>query len=258
MSVPVRCEACGWRSDRAEPFGTCRECNGAMVHAPRSPRVKQTLEQRFWRYVDKGDGLGCWLWTGAALPKGYGMLGEMRGPAGSRKQAHTYTHRISWELHNGPIPEGLFVCHHCDNPPCVRPEHLFLGTARDNTRDMYKKGRGRKPPPPPNLVGAVFGKLRVVDGVNPRWTLTCECGRRFVRNARYRGELFNRPDCGCGAPEKPLRVLTLAGITRTEAEWARCLGVSRQALDQRLRAGWPLERALASPKTPGTQARRTA
>ncbi len=49
--------------------------------------------------------------------------------------------RVSWEMHNGPIPKGLFICHRCDNPPCVRPDHLFLGTARDNQQDMRQKGR---------------------------------------------------------------------------------------------------------------------
>lgn len=56
-------------------------------------------------------------------------------------------HRASWEIHNGPIPDGLEVCHHCDNPPCVRPDHLFVGTQADNMADMRAKGRGFIPPP---------------------------------------------------------------------------------------------------------------
>jgi len=67
-------------------------------------------------------------------PTGYAMLG--------RKGRKLYAHRVAWEEANGPIPEGMCVLHRCDNPPCVNPEHLFLGTHRDNTQDMLAKGRG--------------------------------------------------------------------------------------------------------------------
>lgn len=89
---------------------------------------------RFWQYVAKSD--GCWEWTGAKYTSGYGEFWIFR------KAALVPAHRFSWELHNGPIPDGLHVCHHCDNKPCVRPDHLFLGTRSDNMQDMQKKGRG--------------------------------------------------------------------------------------------------------------------
>lgn len=87
--------------------------------------------KRFWDKVQKTD--GCWLWT-AGKSNGYGMY---RPTSRTQKWAH----RMSWELHFGLIPDGLCVCHRCDTPACVRPDHLFLGTKRDNSLDRHAKGR---------------------------------------------------------------------------------------------------------------------
>lgn len=88
--------------------------------------------ERFWSHVDKsGD---CWVWIGA---KHYAKT-----RVGSSTQG---SHRASWEMANGPIPKGLYVLHRCDNPPCVRPDHLFLGTARDNLEDARSKGHRPMP-----------------------------------------------------------------------------------------------------------------
>ena len=89
------------------------------------------LGKRFWSKVNKTD--GCWEWTAYLNKQGYGRYG-----IGSNVYR---AHRLAFEEAYGPIPEGMFVCHKCDNPSCVRPDHLFLGTNSDNLKDCSAKGR---------------------------------------------------------------------------------------------------------------------
>jgi hypothetical protein len=107
--------------------------------------VRGPAEQRFWAKVEKT--ATCWVWTACRHPQGYGQF----GCAGRIVKAH----RVAWELTHGPIPDGLQVCHRCDNPPCVNPDHLFLGTQRDNNHDCIAKGRAK------NLRGAAHGRARL-------------------------------------------------------------------------------------------------
>jgi len=91
-----------------------------------------TLRERFWAKVKAND--ACIEWGGAKSSNGYGAF-TLPG----RKRASA--HRVAYEFFFGPIPEGLWVCHKCDNPSCIRPDHLFLGTPKENFEDMRQKGR---------------------------------------------------------------------------------------------------------------------
>ena len=94
------------------------------------------FEEKFWAKVDKsGD---CWIWKGDT--QGPGRYGRVTRYLGT-KRFREYAHRISYRLHYGSIKKGMLVCHKCDNPPCVNPDHLFLGTHRDNMLDMFGKKR---------------------------------------------------------------------------------------------------------------------
>lgn len=100
-----------------------------------SATMRKPLEQRFWEKVNRTNNPSeCWNWVASKLKHGYGKISVSRS-------VWKLSHRISWEIAFGEIPDGLFVCHKCDNPSCVNPNHLFVGTAKQNTQDMISKGR---------------------------------------------------------------------------------------------------------------------
>lgn len=97
------------------------------------------LSERFEEKVDRSGGLhACHIWIGARGWNGYGRISR-----GGQHEGMVTASRAAWELAFGPIPDGLWVLHHCDNPPCVNVEHLYLGTHRENMADVKARGRGR-------------------------------------------------------------------------------------------------------------------
>ena len=130
----------------------------------RSEHDRWSVAERLWSKVEKTD--TCWLWQGYTMPKGYGVM-NLFGPEKGRSRL---VHRISYELHFGAIEDAsLEVCHSCDVPACVRPDHLFLGTHKENQQDMGRKGRSH------------FSQLRLTGDLNPTRTRP-ECLARGTRN----------------------------------------------------------------------------
>lgn len=113
-------------------------------------RPVRSMAERFWNKVEKGS--DCWEWMAYKDKDGYGKIGYQNGGMLS-------AHRFSWILHFGSILDELFVLHHCDNPSCVRPDHLFLGTNQDNMNDMVKKGRS------PKMRGERNGAAKLTDKI---------------------------------------------------------------------------------------------
>ena len=105
-----------------------------LIDNPSKYKTRQPILERFLKFVVVEEGTGCWLWTGAT--KGHMGYGNFNFDGTS-----IAAHRASWLMFRGDIPNGLFVCHHCDVPTCVNPDHLWLGSAKDNNRDRDAKGR---------------------------------------------------------------------------------------------------------------------
>lgn len=134
----VICKICGkvFTASPSHRLKGARFCSRACAIVDWS-RTSLPPEFRFWRHVEFGG--GCWLWTGAKGPFGHGSF-----CVDVENHTKTTAHRYAWILLRGPVDENLFVCHDCpdgDNPTCVRPDHMFLGTQGDNMRDAAKKGK---------------------------------------------------------------------------------------------------------------------
>ena len=145
-TVLLTCAWCGATVERGAAEANKNARLGRLAYCSRShmklanpsvnPATVAPLSERVMSKV-RVEASGCWVWQGSAGKDGYGrMVYRLDGQRVIRG-----AHRVSWEVANGPIPEGMHVLHRCDNPPCVNPAHLFLGTQADNMRDMTRKGR---------------------------------------------------------------------------------------------------------------------
>jgi uncharacterized protein (DUF433 family) len=132
------CEWCGKRYYRHPCFVRDDRKRCCSVRCGNLLRGRKPIAERFWKYVQKGP--DCWIWTAYISPSGYGTLTDYDGVT----QRAVHAHRVSYEIHFGPISDGMHVLHRCDNPPCVRPDHLFLGTNSDNVADKVAKDRQRR------------------------------------------------------------------------------------------------------------------
>jgi hypothetical protein len=150
MSKPIHnCRVCGTEFTK-KPYGKNLYCS----HRCRGESRRVDPVASFWAKTVKAAGNECWLWTGGLISTGYGLL--------SAHGKLTLAHRYSYAIHNGTIADGLHVLHSCDNPRCVNPAHLFLGTNNDNIRDRMAKGRGRGIPRP-SIRGANHHSAKLTD-----------------------------------------------------------------------------------------------
>lgn len=152
----------------------------------------------FWEFVDRRSSQnGCWLWMARKGRGGYGIYQLVGGKSIS-------AHRYAWSITHGAIPQGKIACHKCDNPQCVNPDHIFIGTYLDNSRDMVSKGRQRKPPP------GVVSKRNLRKGL--------PAGRKFAKGESHPSHKLIEDDV--------VAIRSFAGFLKN-SEIAKIYGLSR-------------------------------
>ena len=169
---------------------------------------------------------GCWLWTGTRGRGGYGVIRVM----GKLLRAH----RLSWKINHGHIPHGMMVCHRCDTPACVNPEHLFIGTARDNTHDAIRKGRIADGPRAPSARLTLAEALEVYrsserqDDLARRFGVTLQVIERIKRGLTWARHTNGLRRGGIGDRRLTRsQVADVAASNGSQREIARRFGVSQ-------------------------------
>jgi hypothetical protein len=165
------------------------------------------VTDRFWSKVDRSGGPdACWPWMAYRNRDGYGSF---------RVDDHTESaHRVAWVEENGPVPEGMDVLHHCDNPPCCNPRHLFLGTAADNARDSVAKGRHQAARKTHCRRGHPFdGTNLIIDPRNGK--RSC----RIYRNERQRARRADNLEIARAAAREYAHARRIANPERVRTEW---------------------------------------
>lgn len=152
--TPVTCPVCGTTRTYTRSLAARRKSCGdprctTELRRRNAAAQRRPWHERFARYV-RVRRHGCWEWTGPLTVDGYGQL--------HISKIQFRAHRLSYIIHKGPIPDGLFVCHKCDNPACVRPGHLYAGTHKQNMRDKRIRGRSNTP------VGSDNGQAKLTEG----------------------------------------------------------------------------------------------
>ncbi|GAG49732.1 unnamed protein product, partial [marine sediment metagenome] len=138
--------------------------------------------RNYWLRVKRGGPDECWEWLADKNGEGYGRIQRLGKPYRA--------HRVAWELANGPIPEGMYVLHHCDNPACVNPRHLWLGTHLDNARDRNSKGR--------QASGETHGQAKLTE-------TEVLAIRKDKRSQRVLGKLYSVSDVQIGRIKRGVR-----------------------------------------------------
>lgn len=204
---------------------------GARMHT----HFTSAVLARFWSKVDKGDGTGCWLWTASKVKDGYGRF-HLNGKNRPAQQ-------VAWEIAYGfPFPEGMLGCHTCDNPPCVRPEHVFPGTIADNAADMRAKGRANDTGARGDANGTHTRPDRIARGDRHYSKTRPECVARGARQGlRKHPELVRRGERSNWAKLSADVVQTIRAL--------RVTGMSYKALGQRFKIDPETARRIALRKT---------
>jgi hypothetical protein len=175
------CEQCGneFKANKHRRRYCSRRCTGDAKIVP--------VADRFWLYVDKSG--ECWNWMSAKTHKGYGIITIRCEPQylAGRASASVSAHRVAYQLHYGPFDPALHVLHRCDNPSCVRPDHLFLGTDKDNAVDKVQKGRHRYGPETTSMSDRCRGEKHGLTHFT--WPQVREIRQRYADGATSHGRL---------------------------------------------------------------------